>query len=119
MPTNLYGYGDNYHPSNSHVLPAMINNFYQAKIKGQDQVYCWGSGSPKREFLFVDDLAEAAIFILENVSIKNKNLYDESNNFIGILNVGLGDDISIKKLAQLVSSIVGYEGEIIWDSSFI
>ena len=68
MPTNLYGYGDNYNPSNSHVLPAMINNFYQAKIKGQEQVSCWGSGSPKREFLFVDDLAEAAIFILENIS---------------------------------------------------
>ena len=117
MPTNLYGYGDNYHSSNSHVLPAMINKFYQAKVNGSKQVICWGSGSPRREFLFVDDLAEASIFILENISIKNKILYDKSDKFIGILNVGSGSDITIKELAKLISSIIGYDEEIIWDSS--
>ena len=117
MPTNLYGYGDNYHSSNSHVLPAMINKFYQAKVNGSKHVICWGTGSPKREFLFVDDLAEASIFILENVSIKNKILYDELDKFIGILNVGSGSDITIKELAKLISSIIEYDGEIIWDSS--
>jgi len=117
MPTNLYGKGDNYHPENSHVLPALINKFYNAKIKDSKKVVCWGSGTPKREFLFVDDLAEASVFILENISIKNKNLYDLDNNFRGILNVGSGVDISIKELATLISSIIGYEGEIIWDST--
>tara|TARA_A100001035_G_scaffold278453_1_gene277385 strand:- start:93 stop:1085 length:993 start_codon:yes stop_codon:yes gene_type:complete len=118
MPTNLYGKGDNYHPSNSHVLPSFISKFYNAKIKGLNQVNCWGSGSPKREFLFVDDLADASIFILENISIQNEILYDEDKkNYIGIINVGVGLDISIKELAQLISSIIGYKGKIIWDLS--
>ena len=117
MPTNLYGHGDNYHPSNSHVLPALISKFYKAKIEGIEQVLCWGSGSPKREFLFVDDLAEACIFVLENVSNKNKNLYDLNNNFNGILNIGTGLDISIKELALLIASNIEYKGKIIWDSS--
>ena len=117
MPTNLYGYGDNYNLSNSHVLPAMINKFYQAKINGYKNVICWGTGSPKREFLFVDDLAEASIFILENISINNEVLYDESHNFIGFLNVGSGSDVTIKKLAELISNAVGYEGKVLWDSS--
>ena len=117
MPTNLYGKGDNYHSRNSHVLPSMINRFYEAKIKGTKEVMCWGTGSPKREFLFVDDLAEASIFVLEKVSKKNKNLYDNENNFNGIINVGSGTEISIKELAKLVSSIIGYEGKIIWDNS--
>ena len=107
---------DNYHHQNSHVLPALINKFYNAKIQGS-KVVCWGSGTPKREFLFVDDLAEASIFILENVSIKDDNLYDLDNNFRGTLNVGSGVDISIKELAELISSIVGYKGEIIWDKT--
>ena len=117
MPTNLYGKGDNYHSSNSHVLPSMISKFYNAKIKGSKKVDCWGTGSPKREFLFVDDLAEASIFILENISTDNESLYDNLGNFCGILNVGVGSDISIKELAKLTSSIIGYEGEIVWDSS--
>ncbi len=117
MPTNLYGQGDNYNPSNSHVLPAMIGKFYEAKIKGINKVSCWGSGTPRREFLFVDDLADASIFILENVSINNSSLYDDLGNFCGILNVGVGSDISIKELANLISSIIGYKGEIVWDSS--
>ncbi len=117
MPTNLYGYGDNYHPSNSHVIPALISKFHKAKIEALKEVDCWGTGSPRREFLFVDDLAEASIFILENVSIENENLYDFDNNFNGILNIGTGLDISIKELAVLIASIIGYEGKIIWDSS--
>ena len=117
MPTNLYGQGDNYHPTNSHVLPAMVDKFYKAKINGLKKVICWGTGAPKREFLFVDDLAEASIFILENVSTENKNLYDLDNNYKGILNVGAGEDISIKELAKIISTTIGYRGEIIWDTS--
>ena len=116
MPTNLYGPGDNYHPTNSHVLPAMLQKFYNAKIKGQKKVICWELVHQK-EFLYVDDLAEASIFILENISSDNEFLYDFKNNLSGILNVGVGEDISIKELANLVASIVGYDGEIIWDSS--
>ena len=115
MPTNLYGKGDNYHPKNSHVLPAMVSKFYEAKIKDFKKVNCWGTGSPKREFLFVDDLAEAAIFILENISTDNKDLYDNFGNYCGIINIGVGSDISIKELANLISSIVGFKGEITWD----
>lgn len=117
MPTNLYGQGDNYHPMNSHVLPAMIDKFYKAKINDLKKVICWGTGAPKREFLFVDDLAEASIFILENVSTENKNLYDLDNNYRGILNVGIGEDIMIKELAKVISSAIDYRGEIIWDTS--
>ena len=117
MPTNLYGEGDNYHPLNSHVLPAMVRKFYDAKIRGLKKVNCWGTGTPRREFLFVDDLAEATIFVLENISGDDETLYDDSGNFCGILNVGVGSDISIKELAKLTSSIIGFKGEIVWDSS--
>ena len=117
MPTNLYGPGDNYHPKNSHVLPAMLKRFYDAKIRGIDEINCWGSGSPLREFLHVDDLADATIFILENISSENKIFYDKEDNFNGILNVGFGLDISIKELANLISSVVGYKGKINWDLS--
>ena len=117
MPTNLYGQGDNYNLANSHVLPAMIRKFYDAKTKRIDKVTCWGTGAPKREFLFVDDLAEASIFILENISTDNETLYDDLGNFCGLLNVGFGSDVSIKDLAELISKIVGYEGEIEWDAS--
>ena len=117
MPTNLYGQGDNYNLANSHVLPAMIRKFYDAKKKRMDKVTCWGTGTPKREFLFVDDLAEASIFILENISTNNETLYDDLGNFCGLLNVGFGSDVSIKDLAELISKIIGYEGEIEWDTS--
>ena len=117
MPTNLYGQGDNYHPLNSHVLPSMIRRFYEAKTKAVDFVECWGTGSPKREFLLVDDLAEACIFVLENISTDNKILYENKNNYCGILNVGVGLDISIQDLAEMIASIIDYKGEIIWDSS--
>ncbi len=117
MPTNLYGPGDNYHPQNSHVLPAMLKRFYDAKISRLDEIICWGSGAPRREFLHVDDLADASIFILENVTSDHKIFYDDKQYFHGILNVGVGIDISIRELASLISSIVGYEGKITWDLS--
>ena len=117
MPTNLYGPGDNYHHLNSHVLPSMIRKFHDAKFGKIEKVILWGTGSPKREFLYVDDLAEASVFILENISVENKLLYDNKKVFSGVLNVGMGLDISIKELATLIASIVGYRGQIIWDES--
>lgn len=103
MPTNLYGYNDNYHPQNSHVLPAMIRRFYEAKEAKKDEVVIWGTGSPKREFLFADDLAEACFFLMEN--------YNEP----APINVGIGTDVTIKELAYLVKDIIGFEGEISFD----
>jgi GDP-L-fucose synthase len=105
MPTNLYGYNDNYHPQNSHVLPALIRRFHEAKEKNLPVVTIWGTGSPKREFLFADDLAEACFYLMQN--------YDEE----GLVNVGTGEDLSIKDLAILIKGIVGYEGEIKFDTS--
>lgn len=103
MPTNLYGPNDNYDLKNSHVLPALIKKFHEAKVTDQSQVEIWGSGKPMREFLYVDDLAEACVFILNNY---NDRLF---------LNVGFGEDLSILELAQLVKEIVGFNGEIILD----
>ena len=117
MPTNLYGPGDNYHEINSHVIPGLIRRFYEAKIKNLDKVTCWGTGNPLREFLYVDDLADASIFILENVSSDNKIFFDEKGDFNGILNVGVGIDITIRELANLISSIVDYKGRVFWDSA--
>ena len=118
MPTNLYGPGDNYHPYNSHVLPALISRFYDAKIKKEKSVYCWGSGKPLREFLHVDDLAKACIFVLKNWDLNSdsspKTINGEKLTF---LNVGTGEDISIKELAELISYYIGFDGEINWDLS--
>ena len=97
MPTNLYGPGDNYHKKNSHVMPALIKKINDAKRLGISEVICWGSGNPKREFLHVDDLADAAIFVLENVSSDNKLLRDENSEYLGIINIGSGKDITIKE----------------------
>ena len=105
MPTNLYGPNDNYHLENSHVLPALIKKFHLAKAENQPYTEIWGTGTPKREFLYVDDLAEAALFLMEN--------YNDSE----IVNVGTGEDISIKDLALLVKEIVGYSGDIKFDST--
>jgi GDP-L-fucose synthase len=105
MPTNLYGYNDNYHPQNSHVLPALIRRFHEAKEQNAPSVTIWGSGSPKREFLFADDLADACYYLMQN--------YDEP----GLVNIGTGEDISIKDLAVLVKKIIGYEGEIEFDTT--
>ncbi len=105
MPTNLYGYNDNYHPENSHVLPALIRRFHEAKINGLTNVTIWGTGSPKREFLFADDLADACVYLMDN--------YEEPT----LVNIGTGEDISIKDLAFLVKKIIGFEGEIDFDTS--
>ena len=117
MPTNLYGPGDNYHSINSHVLPSLINKFYNAKQHGSSSVTCWGTGSPRRELLYVDDLAEAVIFALENISSDNKALFDKYSNYLGIINVGIGIDKPINELAKLIASEVNFQGEIIWDKS--
>jgi len=105
MPTNLYGYNDNYHPQNSHVLPALIRRFHEAKINNLPSVTIWGTGSPKREFLFADDLAEACYYLMQN--------YDEE----GLVNIGTGEDLSIKELAFLIKDIIGFKGEINFDAS--
>ena len=105
MPTNLYGPGDNYHGPNSHVLPALIRRFHEAKLAGALQVEAWGTGSPLREFLHVDDLAEACAFLLR---IENPP---------DLINIGSGKEITIRELSEKVAQIVGYEGEITWDST--
>ncbi|MBU1372443.1 MAG: GDP-L-fucose synthase [Bacteroidetes bacterium] len=105
MPTNLYGYNDNYHPQNSHVLPALIRKCYEAKINGNKTVTIWGSGSPMREFLFADDLADACFYLMQN--------YDEPN----LINIGTGVDLTIKDLALLIKEIIGFEGDLVFDST--
>jgi GDP-L-fucose synthase len=105
QPTNLYGPGDNFDLHSSHVLPAMIRKFHEAKASGSPNVTLWGSGTPRREFLHVDDLADACLHLLET--------YDGE----GIVNVGCGEDVTIRELAELVKSAVGFEGEIVWDAS--
>ncbi len=109
IPTNLYGPGDYYHPENSHIIPALINKFDNAAINNLEKVVCWGSGSPFREFLYVDDLAEACIFVLENWKPKKRE--------IKFLNVGTGKDLKIKEIAEIISKKCGYDREIIWDNS--
>ncbi len=105
MPTNLYGINDNYHPENSHVLPALIRRFHEAKSAGLKEVAIWGSGSPRREFLYSDDLADACLFLMDN--------YDEK----GIVNIGCGEDISIKELATKIKEVTGYGGSLVFDTS--
>ncbi len=118
MPTNLYGPGDNYHPNNSHVLPALIRRFYEAKINNKSQVVCWGTGTPLREFLHVDDLGDACVFLLENWDLDSTDSpKDKAGNLLSFLNVGTGVDISIKDLANLVAKYSDYSGKIEWDSS--
>jgi len=105
MPTNLYGYNDNYHPENSHVLPALIRRFHEAKRDHAPSVTIWGSGTPKREFLFADDLAEACYFLMQT--------YNEPH----LINIGTGEDLSIKELALLIKEVTGFEGELRFDPS--
>ncbi|KAM7472885.1 hypothetical protein LguiA_011068 [Lonicera macranthoides] len=105
MPTNLYGPNDNFHPENSHVLPALMRRFHEAKVTGAKEVVVWGTGSPLREFLHVDDLADAIVYLLENYS------------GLDHVNVGSGKEVTIKELAELVKEVVGFEGELKWDSS--
>ena len=114
MPTNLYGENDNYHPTDSHVLPALIRKFWLAKNSGISVVTCWGTGNPLREFLYVDDLAEASLFVLENWDPSKGELQTKDLNW---LNVGSNYEISIKDLAEKIASIIGYKGEISWDNN--
>lgn len=104
MPTNLYGPGDNFDLRGSHVMPAMLRKMHEGKVSGAPAVTLWGTGSPKREFLHVDDLSSASLFLLEN--------YDDPQT----INVGVGEDLSIKELAELVRKVVGYQGELVWDT---
>jgi GDP-L-fucose synthase len=105
MPTNLYGPGDNYHPENSHVPAALIRRFHEAKLQGAPKVVVWGTGMPRREFMAADDLADACVFVMKHYSD------------FGFLNVGTGEDTSIGDFARLVSEVVGYRGEIVFDTS--
>lgn len=105
MPTNLYGINDNYHPENSHVLPALIRRFHEAKSNGAPEVIIWGSGTPLREFLYADDLADACVFLMAS--------YDESQ----FINIGVGEDLSIKDLSLLIKEVIGYDGELKFDTS--
>ena len=118
MPTNLYGPGDNYHPKNSHVMPALIRKFSIAVKESIPSVTCWGSGSPFREFLHVDDLSDAALFLLENWDPDQPNTpLDSNGDPLLLLNVGTGDDLSIKELANKIASQTKYKGKILWDLS--
>ena len=105
MPTNLYGPNDNYHLENSHVLPALIRKTHEAKIRGDKQLVVWGSGTPRRELLYVDDMADACVFIMES------DIQD------GVWNIGLGQDVTIRELADLVMTVVGFQGEMIFDTT--
>ena len=105
MPTNLYGPGDNYHPQNSHVLPALIRRFHEARLAGKTEVVAWGTGTPRREFLHVDDLADACAFLLKK---------DNPPDWI---NVGTGTDVTIKELTETVAEVTGFKGKIVWDST--
>jgi GDP-L-fucose synthase len=114
MPTNLYGPGDNYHPENSHVIPALIRRFHEAKMANTPEVIIWGSGTPKREFLYVDDMAAAAIFVMK----LDKPTYDrQTKQMQSHINVGFGSDITINELAHAVATAIGYQGVISFDST--
>jgi GDP-L-fucose synthase len=105
MPTNLYGPNDNYHLEHSHVLPALIRRFHEAKVSGAKEVVCWGTGTPLREFLYVDDLADACVYLM--------NTYSGNET----VNLGTGKELTIRELTELVAKVVGYTGEIKWDPS--
>jgi GDP-L-fucose synthase len=114
MPTNLYGPGDNYHPENSHVIPALIRRFHEAKVSNATEVVIWGTGTPRREFLFVDDMAEASVFVMQ----LDKKTYDSQTlPMQSHINVGFGSDVTIKELAHAVAKATGYQGKISFDPS--
>ena len=114
MPTNLYGPGDNYHPENSHVIPAMIRRFHEAKINNSPTVAIWGTGTPRREFLHVDDMASASVHVMN----LDKKVYDKyTSPMLSHINVGVGDDITINELAQIIKNTTNYQGNIVFDST--
>jgi GDP-L-fucose synthase len=114
MPTNLYGPGDNYHPENSHVIPALLRRFHEAKYQNQSKVVIWGTGAPRREFLYVDDMAKACVFVMD---LPKSQYAKVTNPMQAHLNVGFGSDITIADLAHLIAKVTGYLGEIDFDSS--
>jgi GDP-L-fucose synthase len=114
MPTNLYGIGDNYHPENSHVIPGLIRRFHEAKVRGLPEVLIWGTGTPRREFLYVDDMAAACVHIME----LDKSTYDQNvDPMESHINVGFGLDVTIQELANTVAKVTGYMGAIAFDES--
>lgn len=114
MPTNLYGPGDNYHPENSHVIPALIRRFHEAKLNNAEKVLIWGTGTPRREFLYVDDMADASVHVME----LERSIYDSNTTpMLSHINVGTGEDVTIREVAELISKVVGYQGDIEFDTS--
>jgi GDP-L-fucose synthase len=114
MPTNLYGINDNFHPENSHVIPALLRRFHEAKLANEPSVSAWGSGTPKREFLYVDDMAEASIFVM---NLDKAHYEKQTHPMLSHINVGTGVDCTIRELTETVARVVGYEGTIAWDTS--
>lgn len=122
MPTNLYGPGDNYHPENSHVIPALIRKFHEAKLANSPSVTVWGTGTPRREFLYSDDMADACVFLMSLPDDKYERMLGRDESKIGkfeppLVNIGVGDDITIQGLAEKVKSITGYDGSIVFDTT--
>jgi len=122
MPTNLYGPGDNYHPTNSHVIPALLRKFHEAKQRGDAAVTVWGTGTPRREFLFSDDMADACVFLMNLPDERFESLLGSDESETGrfeppLVNIGVGDDVTIAELAALVGRVVGFEGSIEYDAS--
>ena len=122
MPTNLYGPGDNYHPENSHVIPALIRKFHEAKVNGQPTVTVWGTGTPRREFLYSEDMAEACVFLMNLPDARFEPLLGSDEAASGafmppLVNIGVGEDLTIRELAEMVREVVGYQGEIEFDPS--
>ena len=122
MPTNLYGPGDNYHPTNSHVIPALLRKFHEAKLRGDDQVTVWGTGTPRREFLFSDDMADACVFLMDLPEERYAPLLGNDESLTGrfeppLVNIGVGSDVTIAELAALMAQVVGFRGRIAYDTS--
>lgn len=122
MPTNLYGPGDNYHPENSHVIPALIRKFHEAKLANAKEVVVWGTGTPRREFLYNEDMADACVFLMNLPDDKYDSLLGSDESKTGkfeppLVNIGVGDDITIKELAETVKQVVGFNGEIVFDAT--
>lgn len=122
MPTNLYGPGDNYHPENSHVIPALLRKFHEAKQRGDKTVTVWGTGTPRREFLYSDDMADACVFLMNLPDDRYASLLGSDESVSGkfeppLVNVGVGEDVTIRELAELVGEVVGFEGELVFDTT--
>ena len=122
MPTNLYGPGDNYHPENSHVIPALVRKFHEAKVSGSPTVTVWGTGTPRREFLYSDDMADACVYLMNLPDAQFDTLLGSDEAKTGVfmppvVNIGVGHDLTIRELAETVKRVVGYEGEIVFDTT--